>query len=98
MPGSGSDHADTAFPMSAVTRSRRRVPALASEKRWHGCCSRVTSQQCGIGGSMKLVKRKTRKAIEKAVRKALKKHGPALVAAVAGGIVSSLAALAGTEA
>jgi hypothetical protein len=47
---------------------------------------------------MKLVNRKTRKAIEKSVRKALKKHGPALLAAVAGSLVSSIATLAGTEA
>jgi hypothetical protein len=47
---------------------------------------------------MKLVNRKTRKAIEKSVRKAMKKHGPALVAALAGGIASSIATLAKTEA
>jgi hypothetical protein len=47
---------------------------------------------------MKLVNRKTRKAIEKTVRKALKRQGPALVAAVASGLASSLATLAKTEA
>ena len=47
---------------------------------------------------MKLVKRKTRKAIEKSVRKAMKRHGPAIVAALAGGLASSLATLANTDA
>ena len=47
---------------------------------------------------MKLVKRKTRKAIEKSVRKAMKKHGPAIVAALAGGLASSIATLAQTDA
>ena len=47
---------------------------------------------------MKLVKRKTRKAIEKSVRKALKKHGPALVAGLVSGLASAVAALAKTDA
>jgi hypothetical protein len=47
---------------------------------------------------MKLVSRKTRKAIDKTVRKAMKKHGPALVAAAASGLVSVIATLAKTEA
>jgi hypothetical protein len=47
---------------------------------------------------MKLVNRKTRKAIEKSVRKAMKKHGPALMAGLASGLASTLATLAKTEA
>jgi hypothetical protein len=50
------------------------------------------------GGSMKLVNKKTRKAIEKTVRKAMKKHGPALMASLAAGLASSIATLAKTEA
>jgi hypothetical protein len=46
---------------------------------------------------MKLVSRKTRKVLEKAVRKAVKKHGPTLVAALATGLASSIAALATAE-
>ena len=46
---------------------------------------------------MKLVNRKTRKAIEKSVRKAMKKHGPKLVAALAGSLATSIATLASTE-
>jgi len=46
---------------------------------------------------MKLVNRKTRKAIEKSVRKAMKKHGPALMASLASGLASSIATLATTK-
>ncbi len=46
---------------------------------------------------MKLVKRKTRKAIKKSVSKAIDKHGPQIAAAVVGGIASTLATLAGAE-
>ena len=48
--------------------------------------------------TMKIVNRKTRKAIEKTLRKAIKKHGPALAAGLASGIASSLATLASTDA
>ena len=47
---------------------------------------------------MKLINRKTRKAIDKSVRKALKRHGPALIAGLASGLASSLATLSKTEA
>jgi hypothetical protein len=47
---------------------------------------------------MKLMKKKTRKLIDKTVRKALKKNGPALVAGLAGAFASSLATLANTQA
>jgi len=47
---------------------------------------------------MKLVNRKTRKLIEKSVRKAMKKHGPALIAAMASSLVSTIATLANTDA
>jgi hypothetical protein len=47
---------------------------------------------------MKLINRKTRKAIDKSVRKALKRHGPALITGLASGLASSLATLAKTEA
>jgi hypothetical protein len=46
---------------------------------------------------MKLVGRKTKKAIEKSVRKAMKQHGPKIVAALAASLVSSIAALATTD-
>ena len=46
---------------------------------------------------MKLVNRKTRKKIEKTVRKAMKKHGDAIVASIASGLASSVATLAKTE-
>ena len=47
---------------------------------------------------MKLVNRKTRKAIEKSVRRAMKRHGPALMATLVSGLASSLATLAATDA
>lgn len=47
---------------------------------------------------MKLVNRKTKKAIEKSVRKAMKKHGPALIAGLASGLATTIATLAGTTA
>ena len=47
---------------------------------------------------MKLVKKKTRKAISKSVGKVIHKHGPAIAAGLAGSIASTLATLAGTEA
>jgi NH3-dependent NAD+ synthetase len=47
---------------------------------------------------MKLVNRKTRKAIRKSVKKVVKKHGAKVVAGLAGGIASTLATLASTEA
>jgi NH3-dependent NAD+ synthetase len=47
---------------------------------------------------MKIVNRKTRKAIRKSVKKAVRKHGPKLVAGLAGGIASTLATLASTDA
>lgn len=47
---------------------------------------------------MKLVSKKTKKAIAKSVRKALKKHGPALAAAIVGSLASTVATLASTEA
>ena len=47
---------------------------------------------------MKLVNRKTKKAIEKSVLKAMKKHGPALIAGLASGLASTIATLAKTEA
>ena len=47
---------------------------------------------------MKLVNRKTKKAIEKSVRKAMMKHGPALVAGLASALASTIATLAKTEA
>ena len=46
---------------------------------------------------MKLMKRKTRKAIEKNLRKALKNHGPAIAAGLIGGIASTLAAFAADD-
>jgi hypothetical protein len=47
---------------------------------------------------MKMVNRKTRKAIRKAVKKVIKKHGAKIAAGLAGGIASTLATLASTEA
>ena len=46
---------------------------------------------------MKLVTRKTRKKIAKTVRKAMKKHGDALMASLATGLASSIATLAKTQ-
>ena len=46
---------------------------------------------------MKLVRRKTQKAIQKSLKKAIKKHGPKIAAGLAGGIASALATLANTE-
>jgi len=40
---------------------------------------------------MKPVNRKTRKAIDKSVRRAMKEHGPALVASLASALASSMA-------
>ena len=47
---------------------------------------------------MKLVNRKTRKAIRKSLKKVVKKHGPEIVAGLAGAIASTLATLASTNA
>lgn len=47
---------------------------------------------------MKLVNRKTRKAIRKSLKKVVKKHGPEIVAGLAGVIASTLATLASTDA
>ena len=47
---------------------------------------------------MKLVNRKTRKAIEKSVRKAMKRHGPAMIAGLASGLAATIATLGKTEA
>jgi hypothetical protein len=47
---------------------------------------------------MKLVKRKTRKALRKSVNKVIKKHGGKIAAGLAGGIASTLATLASTDA
>ena len=46
---------------------------------------------------MKLINRKTRKAIRKNMKKAINKHGPAIAAGLIGGIASSLATLASTD-
>jgi len=46
---------------------------------------------------MKILNRKTRKAIRKSVAKVLKKHGPQIAAGLAGGISSTLATLASTD-
>jgi hypothetical protein len=47
---------------------------------------------------MKIVNRKTRKAIRGSVKKVVKKHGAKIAAGLAGGIASTLATLASTEA
>ena len=47
---------------------------------------------------MKFVKRKTRKAIRKGVNRVIKKHGSEIAAGLAGGIASTLATLASTDA
>lgn len=47
---------------------------------------------------MKIVNRKTRKAIRKSVNKVLKKHGPEFAAGLAGSVASALATLASTQA
>lgn len=46
---------------------------------------------------MKLMKRKTRKAIEKSVAKVIKKHGPKIATGIAAGLASSLATLVSTD-
>jgi hypothetical protein len=53
----------------------------------------------GHGGwAMKIVNRKTRKAIRKSVKKVVKKHGAKIAAGLAGTIASALATLASTDA
>jgi hypothetical protein len=47
---------------------------------------------------MKLVSRKTRKAIRKSVSKVIRKQGPVIAAGLVGSIASTLATLAKTEA
>ena len=47
---------------------------------------------------MKLVNRKTRKVIQKSIRKAMKKHGRVLMASLASALASSVATLANTDA
>jgi type VI protein secretion system component VasK len=46
---------------------------------------------------MKLMNRKTRKAIRKDLKKAINKHGPAIAAGLVGGIASTLATLANND-
>ena len=47
---------------------------------------------------MKLMNRKTQKAIRKSVKKVIKKHGPEVAAGLVGTVASTLATLASTEA
>jgi hypothetical protein len=47
---------------------------------------------------MKIVNRKTQKAIRKSVKKIIKKHGPKIAAGLAASIASTLATLASTSA
>lgn len=47
---------------------------------------------------MKLVTRKTKKAVRKSVKKLIKKHGAEVAAGLVGTAASALATLAGTEA
>ena len=47
---------------------------------------------------MKLVTRKTKKAVRKSVKKLIKKHGADVAAGLVGTAASALATLAGTEA
>jgi hypothetical protein len=49
------------------------------------------------GGVVKIINKKTRRALEKSLRKAIKKHAPAIAAGLASGLASSLATLASTE-
>jgi hypothetical protein len=46
---------------------------------------------------VKIIKKKTRRSLEKSLRKVIKKHGPAIAASLASGLASSLATLASTE-
>ena len=46
---------------------------------------------------MKLITRKTRKAIRKNLKKAINKHGPAIAAGLVGGLASTLATLASND-
>jgi hypothetical protein len=46
---------------------------------------------------MKLLKRKTRKAIKKQFKKAINKHGPEIAAGLIGGLASTLMTLANTD-
>jgi hypothetical protein len=47
---------------------------------------------------MKIIDRKTRKAIRKSLRRSLRTHGPVIAAGLVGGVASTLATLASTEA
>ena len=47
---------------------------------------------------MKLMNRKTRKAIRKSLRKVVRKHGPEILAGLAAAVASAVATLASTEA
>jgi hypothetical protein len=47
---------------------------------------------------MRLIDRKTQKAIEKTLRKAIRQHGPAIAAGLASGLASIVATLASTDA
>jgi hypothetical protein len=49
------------------------------------------------GGIVKIIKKKTRRALEKSLRKAIRKHAPAIAAGLATAVASSLATLASTE-
>lgn len=47
---------------------------------------------------MKIMKRKTRKAIRRSVKKVVKKHGPEVAAGLVGSVASAVATLASTKA
>lgn len=47
---------------------------------------------------MKLMNRKTRKAIRKSVQKVIRQHGPEIIAGIAAAVASAVATLASTEA
>src|SRR4051812_34846439 len=71
---------------------------------WHSSCTSlwrgpgVPSTRTTRGFFMKLVKKKTRKAISKRIGKVIHKHAPVIAAGLAGSIASTLATLAGTDA
>jgi hypothetical protein len=50
------------------------------------------------GGAVKLMNRKTRKALRKSVQKVIRKHGPEIIAGLAAAVASAMATLASTEA
>jgi hypothetical protein len=88
-------------PATAMFDSDTRFAAYAGAKMtpMQLCVGISTAVfNANTGGIVKILNKKTRKALEKSLRKAIRRHAPAIAAGLATGLASSLATLASTEA